>query len=631
MKNIMKRFLSFSLALIIFCFTMISSVSADTVTGLTDAELLSDGWIFNNSINTYKNFNYFRVFMKNFKSYGSLSDYVFTIKYYSSSTPTFRFFSPKFKLENDDYVFYADWRGSTCYYSYQCTDFTPLESFDFSTLSSYNIPNILAPTSFVSYLVYRKTDGVCYSGRTQSKNLNTTLLNYNTSSDLSSVFEACKSLSWYDPNSYLFPFLSSNLDLPDIDNPKEKYYNLYGIDVRDIDKQGFLQWFASNNKIDDIKDCGLNIASENVEYLFDFWNKYKGHPLKMLANLPFLCFHLGLTSITYDCITSVAHRLDDLYLEYEQYLLKNASQQIEYKGPHPHWRNTDDSEADYTLTTDTTEDDTLISLLREILRTLIVMPEQISIYFSYLSVYLDSILIDFNRLLYFIDSLPSYIADSMQIKFTDDIQTIIDAINNISVDVPETPDTTINVEIPDAKQTEVNLFFSDWNTRFTNKINEKVPVIGQLSELFNDEFFEKCGIDTNGDGETYSYVTYSNLGTVSEGGSFGVSDTPKTDDANFLVNKFVGQFPGADAHYLDTVEYSGDIPHFTVNVGGQECEIVNTKLYAKYRIQIHAIIIFILYIGYFLSLFKSIPRLIGNVADVTNAVNTTSDDKNGDD
>lgn len=619
MKNIMMRFQSFSLALIIFCFTIISSVSADAVTGLTDAELLSDGWVLNNSINTYKNFNYFRVFMKNFKSYGSLSDYVFTIKFYNSSLPTFRFFSPKFKLENDDYVFYADWRGSTCYYSYECYDFTPLESFDFSTLSSYNIPCILAPTSFVSYLIYRKSDGVCYSSRTQSKNLGTTLSSYNTSSDLSSIFNACKERSWYDPNSYLLPFFSSNLDLPDIDNPKEKYYNLYGIDVRDIDKQGFLQWFVSNNKIDDIKDCGLNIGNDRIEYLFDFWNKYKGHPLKMLSNLPILCFQLGLTSITYDCITSVAHRLDDLYLEYEQYLSKNASKQIEYKGPHPHWRKTDDREADYTLTTDTTEDDTLISLLREILRTLIVMPEQISSYFSYLSVYFDSILIDFNRLLYFIDSLPSYIADSMQIKFIDDIQTIIDAINNIRVSVPEGDTTTnnfIDVTIPDEKQTELNNFFNGWNTQFSDALNSKFPIKSQLDNLFTD-FFEKCGVDTNADGQVFEYVTYnSDLNTVNSDGSFGVRHD------NDLKATFLSCFDDADTSYLDNIVYSDDIPKLGIKINGVQHEIINFKFYAKYRQYIFVIISFILWFGYLYSVYKSLPAIVGRVSGVVSAFKT---------
>ena len=90
------------------------------------------------------------------------------------------------------------------------------------------------------------------------------------------------------------------------------------------------------------------------------------------------------------------------------------------------------------------------------------------------------------------------------------------------------------------------------------------------------------------------------------------------------------KFDDSDPEYLSDAAFTTDIPEWSVSIGGNKVEIFSFKLYAKYRPQIHALITFVLFVGYLFSLYKSIPKIIGNVSDVQNAFDSYDNSKRGD-
>lgn len=399
-------------------------------------------------------------------------------------------------------------------------------------------------------------------------------------------------------------------------------YPTTGILIVDVDIDSFTQWIIDNKRYEDIANCGLDIAQDKIKYLVEWWTKYGTNPAKMLLGLPKLISNINILNIDISLISSVCNCIDNLYIEYKRYVTMMEDKKIQYD--HSYWpghlQEDDDGNKDYTYVTDTEEDDVYTSLLREILRAISSLPDLIATKFSYLQTYLDSILIDFNRLLNYITLLPDSFADSAYNVFIDPINQIIEALGNVG------SSTNIEIEIPDTKKDEVYLFFDEWHTNFSDAINNKVPVYSQLSSLFNDSFFEKCGLDVNGDGETFAY--YTAPGSVGSGDvqTLALNTSALSDSGEHVaVRSLLEQFDHADTSYLDDASYSGDIPEgWTVTVGGQDIEIFDFRIYAKHRTKIHVIITFILYSTYLLSLFKSIPTLIGNVSDVRNAFDAHS-------
>lgn len=639
MKNIIKRLMCVSMALIILCFgSIVSFVSAD-LSVFTDAQLLSYGWHFSSHIdNTYLDNlkNYFFPLLQGNSSF-NLSDFFVYSGYFDNSQYDRCGVMNKnsaFKFETSDAYYFSscDVKGTIFYpcaflsglsYTNSSTGAVAdrIKSFDFSSCSQLSIANT---ASYVDVIKISKSKNYNDIGYMRAIRLSySAFKNYNNIYDIKLLED--ETATRFNVDYFLIP--NTVTELPD-NELKQKSYDLYGVNVNEVDKVGFLQWLQEFNKIEEIRDTGLNIANDKLTYLLDFWIKYKGRPLSMLANAPSLLWEINLTSITFDTITSFSSCLDNLYLQYQNYLSeRNSAEKVGILNPAnlPHHQR---SISDTSLITDDVSDTTDISLLRDILRQIILLPDEISNNFGYLSVYLDGILVDFDRLLYYLDSLPDYVAYNIHILFSDDIQTIIDAINNISVSVPEGDTTTnnfIDVTIPDEKQTELNNFFNGWNTRFSDELNSKFPIKSQLENLFTD-FFEKCGVDTNSDGQVFEYVTYnSDLNTVNSDGGFSVRHD------NDIKSTLLSCFDDADTSYLDNIVYSDDIPKLGIKINGVQHEIINFKFYAKYRQYIFAIISFILWFGYLYSLYKSLPAIVGRVSGVVSAFKTSDVTKGDDD
>ena len=388
----------------------------------------------------------------------------------------------------------------------------------------------------------------------------------------------------------------------DPDQPSSSIHPLYGVKVG-IDKKGFLEWLITEGKESVINSTGFNFTQKQLSLLVDVFDSYGNSSFWFYSSLV-KTFKLTQHSLT--GASALLSTLQELYRDYLDY--KNSIEIVEITpdtNAKPHWRQ---DKTDNTLVTDHEDDTSVVSILREILRTIIYLPSSIRTSFSDLATNIVSIMYNWNRLF---DKL-----DYISPDISGDVDRLIDAINNISVDVP---DTSVDVTITDEKQQELDDFFNGWSVDFDNKVKEKFPVTAQLGELFNDDFFEKCGIDCNGDGEVYSYYS-ENVYAVSEVSTVSELSASAPCSDQKLVSDFIGQFDSADVNFLNDANFSSSVPDWSITVGGKKCEVFSFKLYAKYRTQIHFIISFILWTVYLLSLYKSLPSIIGQVSDVVHGI-----------
>ncbi|MDD6825048.1 MAG: hypothetical protein PUE12_02870 [Oscillospiraceae bacterium] len=433
--------------------------------------------------------------------------------------------------------------------------------------------------------------------------------------DFTSVFSnnlADDSIYNWHGDTDLAPFYCSpSLVSPSISSPDEpdhttSYPLFWGVRIG-IEKKPFLDWLRSEGKLSLINSPGFDFVDSQLDTLIDIFDSYGNNPFSFLSSL---CKTFNITT-DIKAAVSLVQTIQQLYRDYQDY--KNSSQ-LEAIRPssasHPHWRTDKD---DVSLTTDHEDDTTIISILREILRTLIHLPENISVYFNFLNSRFNDISYNFQSEINSLNNLPDQISSLTYNSLINPLTEIKDAINNIDV---SSPDVSVDVSISEEKQNEINTFFSDWNVKYSTAINEKIPVISQLSGLFNDQFFEKCGIDINGDGQVYQY--YSTSVSYDSSSVSGTSSDSVSENDDF-VNLLCSQFDNSDPNFLDDVSYSEDVPSLSISIAGKKTEIFDFRLFAKYRTQIHTIMIFCIYSLYFLSLYKSLPSIIGNVSDVTNA------------
>lgn len=429
-------------------------------------------------------------------------------------------------------------------------------------------------------------------------------------------FIACINSNYYYGHnlSLMNGYSDSN---PDISKPLAFFYNYVPSaskpDVSDkltftgvrlgVDKKGFLEWLISEGKESVINSTGFNFTQKQLSLLVDVFDSYGNSSFWFYSSLV-KTFKFTQHSLT--GASALLSTLQELYRDYLDY--KNSIEIVEItpdSSAKPHWRQ---DKTDNTLVTDQEDDTSVVSILREILRTIIYLPSSIRTSFSDLATNIVSIMYNWNRLF---DKL-----DYISPDISGDVDRLIDAINNISVDVP---DTSVDVTITDEKQQELDDFFNGWSVDFDNKVKEKFPVTAQLGELFNDDFFEKCGIDCNGDGEVYSYYS-ENVYAVSEVSTVSELSASAPGSDQKLVSDFIGQFDSADVNFLNDANFSSSVPDWSITVGGKKCEVFSFKLYAKYRTQIHFIISFILWTVYLLSLYKSLPSIIGHVSDVVHGI-----------
>lgn len=409
---------------------------------------------------------------------------------------------------------------------------------------------------------------------------------------------------------YLPTFLDVELPSVDIDtSPVSSPLN--------IDKDSFVEWIINKNKLPYIyEQSGIEIPASKLSVLVDFYDQQGSSLINFILLWPAWAVKYSFSVADAASQKNLFTALRTLYKQYLWY--KNGSVSDDVYGPHlPDFIKPNTNKDDQTLITDTEEDTTDISLLREILRAVLNIPK-------YIQSSVDQIDTRLDELIYNINLLPDNVAGHAYAAFSSDIKTLISALDNVG------GTTNIEIDIPEDKESEVELFFDEWSTKFDTKLDEKIPVASQLSDLFSSDFFEKCGIDVNEDGEVYQYynapVQLMNLPAASPGTEVSTAESGE----KAAVRSMLLKFDDSDPEYLSDAAFTTDIPEWSVSIGGNKVEIFSFKLYAKYRPQIHALITFVLFVGYLFSLYKSIPKIIGNVSDVQNAFDSYDNSKRGD-
>ena len=367
-------------------------------------------------------------------------------------------------------------------------------------------------------------------------------------------------------------------------------YSLNGVIVGfDFSVDAFVQWLIDTGKYQDLPAyIGTAKLKSFVQFYYDWGSNNNLFVVKILEWM--VHFNIGAQSLENRNILKSS--IDRLYQEYCNQAFVSVKHNSSLLPHHRHNIETVTTDDDLTLVTDDSNDDIYTSLLRDILRGVISIPGQIYNCTEMIISKLDYL--NWNVTV-------SNDGGSSCTDLTPVINKLDDVIEALQTD-------TVSVEIDQTTQDDTDQFFDDWNLEFSSALNNKFPVAGQLSTLFTD-FWEKCGVDVGGDGETFEYYNPGVLtASVSRSRSAGVSESD-------IVSDFLGKFDNADPSFLDDASFNV-VPDLSVTVGGQSVSILDFRVYAKYREKIHFIISFVIWTLYLLHLYKALPTIIGQVADV---------------
>lgn len=377
----------------------------------------------------------------------------------------------------------------------------------------------------------------------------------------------------------------------DASSPFSPDYGLTGVVVGfDFSVEAFTQWLIDTGKYAELP---AYIGTGKLKSFVQFYHDWGSSNSIFVIRLVEWFMHFNLASQTIENRNIIKSTIDRLYQEYKN----SAFVQINHDSsilPH-HRKNieTNTTDDDLTLVTDDPNDDTLISILRDILRGVISIPN--SIYDN-----TQVILAKLDQLNYNI-----IISNNGGASSGTDLNPVLDKMDDI---IDALGSDTVSVEIDQTTKDDTDDFFDDWNFQFSTALNNKFPVASQLRTFFTG-FFERCGIDADSDGEVYQYYNPGVLTASSVSRSAG---TATEDD---IVTEFLGKFDNSDPAFLDDASYHG-VPDLSVSVGGQSVSLIDFRVYAKYREKIHFIISFVIWTLYLLHLYKALPQIIGQVADV---------------
>ena len=357
----------------------------------------------------------------------------------------------------------------------------------------------------------------------------------------------------------------------------------------DINETSFYEWLVDTGNYTRLPEIiGLN----KLKSFVTFYRAYGGSNSSFFKFFNSWLKFFNVASQTSDTINAVKTSMDQLYKEYLDYYTVTFVSNSANQAHHRKNINTVTDVDNPSLITDDPSDSLLISLLRDILRGVIAIPT--SIYNNTQSILskLDSLNFTIN---------VSNDGGSSVTDLTPVLNKMDDIIDALGSD-------TVSVEIDQNIKDDTDDFFDDWNLEFKTALDSKFPVASQLRTFFTG-FFERCGIDADSDGAVYQYY---NPGVLT---ASSVSRSAGTASEADIVTEFLGKFDNSDPSFLDDASYHG-VPDLSVSVGGHSVSIIDFRVYAKYRDKIHFIISFVIWTLYLLHLYKALPQIIGQVADV---------------
>ena len=357
----------------------------------------------------------------------------------------------------------------------------------------------------------------------------------------------------------------------------------------DYSTEAFVQWLIDTGKYQELP---AYIGTSKLVSFIDFYKHWgSSNKLFVVKILEWMAhFNIGAQSLeNRNILKSTIDRLYQEYLNSSYVAFKsNSANQVHHRNN----INTKTDDSDLTLVTDDPNDDTITSILRDILRGVIAIPT---------SIYNNS-----QAIISKLDSLnwTVNIANDGG-SSTTDLSPVLNKMDDI---LDQLEADTVSVDIDQTTKDDTDDFCDDWNLQFSSALNNKFPVASQLRTFFTG-FFERCGIDADSDGEVYQYYNPCVLSSSSV--SRSVASSSEAD----IVTEFLGKFDNSDPAFLVDASYHG-VPDLSVSVGGHSVSIIDFRVYAKYRDKIHFIISFVIWTLYLLHLYKALPQIIGQVADV---------------
>lgn len=367
-------------------------------------------------------------------------------------------------------------------------------------------------------------------------------------------------------------------------------YDVVPLPFYSLEVDGFYEWIINNNKLSELPSY---IVQSKLKSFIDFYKQFGSSNTFFISKIADWFSHMNIANQSISNISALKSSTDKLYREYLDYRSSN----------HAYWpgstkiqeRYTIDTKTnnnDTTLITDDSNDTPIISILRDILRGVIAISNNIN------------------------EGVSNIISNLQELQFTVnvvndggisnfDLNPVLDKMDDI---IDKLEADTVSVEIDQTIKDDTDDFFDDWNLEFSTALNNKFPVASQLRTFFTG-FFERCGIDADSDGEVYQYYNPGVL-TASSG-----SRSAGNSSESVIVSDFLGKFDNSDPTFLDDASFQG-VPDLSVSVGGHSVSIIDFRVYAKYRDKIHFIISFVIWTLYLLHLYKALPSIIGQVADV---------------
>lgn len=191
---------------------------------------------------------------------------------------------------------------------------------------------------------------------------------------------------------------------------------------------------------------------------------------------------------------------------------------------------------------------------------------------------------------------------------TDDTNNWLQKIYNAIIDLPNNIKSNVTTNVTNTYNylfTPSDDFWNEWDLKFSNTLNDKFPVIKQV-----EDFTKNVGDIIN----SYSEEDFA-VGSVNDFFAFDnnteleVQTLSLEDDISNIETSYTGYIPKISID-LSKIKLMG------YPLGDGKVIVMDFTWYLKYRPLIFTLIIVISYTWYIISLFKSLPRLIGNVADV---------------
>lgn len=433
MKNFIKRFTAVLSAVLIFCISVVpSSVSAYTTVSFEIP--------FNFYNNSSLDDSTVKTIFDNIYNNQSIIDLG-----YSSENSTLCIYEAdgtiKIYIQKTDFFVNV---GSGCILNFGNDGYPKYIYYSFSNNSS-SISDLLYYSFSLTSISYPGSGYRTYNLPVFDSNNN-------------QYFIACINSNYYYGHnlSLMNGYSDSN---PDISKPLAFFYNYVPSaskpDVSDkltftgvrlgVDKKGFLEWLISEGKESVINSTGFNFTQKQLSLLVDVFDSYGNSSFWFYSSL---VKTFKLTQHSLSGASALLSTLQELYRDYLDY--KNSIEIVEITpddSAKPHWRQ---DKTDNSLVTDHDDDTSVVSILREILRTLIYLPSSIRTSFSDLATNIVSIIYNWNRL--------------------------FDYLNNLEFPSVEIPDNTSFLEY---------LFkptFSDFDN-LEAEVKEKFPLLSQIEAV----------------------------------------------------------------------------------------------------------------------------------------------------